>query len=71
MMANNQEQMIETFFDKDKNGFDAVPLNVYVDLWENVELKETPSVKGYNEGMLGFGSQLVPVGNYLWRITTF
>jgi hypothetical protein len=71
MIANKKQEMIDTFFDKNKNGFEIEPLNVYIDLWENLELKETPPIAGSMESFLGFGSQLVPTGNFLWRITTF
>lgn len=71
MIANNKQEMIETFFDKNKNGFEVEPLNVHIDLWENLELKDTEPIRGTIESFLGFGSQLVPTGNFLWRITTF
>lgn len=71
LMRDKKDEMTETFFNKDKNGFGVEPLLVRVDLWENLVLKETPPIKGSIEGFLGFGSQLVPTGNYLWNITIF
>ena len=68
MWRENSVEMIKTFFDSRQNGFDVQPDYVHIDLWENLELKDTPPFKGTIDRFLGFSSQLVPTGNYLWRI---